>query len=134
MKEMRFAKYLAFILVFVLIVPAGFLANTVAGLTPLTVEEAIENQCLNDQTVRVYIIGTVKNGPGLVTSGHVDTNRMLASSKDETDVKKMLPVQLPKTAVRTDWNLKDNPENLGKLVDVTGDLTAYFSSGFEKHI
>jgi DNA/RNA endonuclease YhcR with UshA esterase domain/histidinol phosphatase-like PHP family hydrolase len=128
MKEMRFAKYLAFILVFVLIVPVGFLANTVTGLTPLTVEEAIENQGLNDQTVRGYIIGTVKNGPVLVTSGHVDTNLMLASSKDETDVKKMLPVQLPKTAVRTAWNLKDNPENLGKLVDVTGDLTAYFSA------
>ncbi len=132
MKEKRFAKYLAFILVFVQIVSVGFLATTVSALTPLTVEEAIANQGQNNQTVRGYIIGTVGSGPKLVTSGHADTNLMLASSKDETDVAKMLPVQLPNEknapGVRTTWNLKDNPENLGKLVDVTGNLEAYFSA------
>lgn len=91
MKEKRIAKYLAFILVFVLIA-GGILSHTVSGLTPLTVEQAIANQGLNNQTVRGYIIGTVENGPKLVTSGHVDTNLMLASRKDETDVTKMLPV------------------------------------------
>lgn len=128
MKEKRFVKYLAFILVFVQIVSIGFLADTVSALTPLTVEEAIANQGSNNQTVRGYIIGTVGNGPNLVTSNYAATNLMLASNKDETDVSKMLPVQLPKTAVRTAWNLKDHPENLGKQVDVTGNLTDYFSA------
>ena len=128
MKEKRFLKYLALILVFVQIVSVGFLADTVSASTPLTVEQAIDNQGLNNQTVRGYIIGTVGNGPQLVTSGHVNSNLMLASSQGETDVAKMLPVQLPKTAVRTAWNLKDHPENLGKQVDVTGNLTAYFSA------
>jgi len=96
MKEKRFLKYLALILVFVQIVSVGFLADTVSASTPLTVEQAIDNQGLNNQTVRGYIIGTVGNGPQLVTSGHVNSNLMLASSQGETDVAKMLPVQLPK--------------------------------------
>jgi LPXTG-motif cell wall-anchored protein len=128
MKEKRFLKYLALILVFVQIVSVGFLADTVSASTPLTVEQAIDNQGLNNQTVRGYIIGTVGNGPQLVTSGHVNSNLMLASSQGETDVAKMLPVQLPNNAVRTAWNLKDHPENLGKQVNVTGNLTAYFSA------
>ncbi|NLZ55487.1 MAG: CehA/McbA family metallohydrolase [Clostridiaceae bacterium] len=128
MKEKKFLKFLAFILVFVQIISVGFLTDTVSALTPLTVEEAIANQGLNDQTVRGHIIGTVANGPQLVTSGHVNTNLMLATNPNETDVTKMLPVQLPNNAVRTAWNLKDHPENLGKQVDVTGNLTAYFSA------
>ncbi len=130
MKEKRFVKCLAFIVVLVIVqtVSVGFLSNTVFGAEPLTVEEAIANQGLKNQTVRGHIIGTVGGGPSLVASGHVNTNLMLATSVDETDINKMLPIQLPKGAVRDAWNLKTNPENLGKLVDVTGDLEAYFGA------
>ena len=38
-----------------------------------------------------------------------------------------MPVQLPSGSIRTELNLKDHPENLGKKVQITGSLEAYFS-------
>ena len=38
-----------------------------------------------------------------------------------------MPVQLPSGSVRTELNLKDHPENLGKKIQITGTLGAYFS-------
>ena len=59
---------------------------------------------------------------------------MLAESMDETDVAKMIPVQLPKGAARDALNLKDHPENKGKLVVVKGNLTAYFGASGLKNV
>lgn len=92
---------------------------------PYSVAQAISKQGENGVYVKGYIIGAAGNGASLVESS--GTNIMLAESMDETDVAKMIPVQLPKGAVRDALNLKDNPENKGKLVAVNGDLTAYFS-------
>ena len=38
-----------------------------------------------------------------------------------------MPVQLPSGSIRTELNLKTHPENLGKKVQITGTLGAYFS-------
>ncbi len=38
-----------------------------------------------------------------------------------------MPVQLPSGSIRTELNLKDHPENLGKKIQITGSLEAYFS-------
>ena len=48
------------------------------------------------------------------------TNMAMADSPDETDPSKILSVQLPSGSVRTELNLKDHPENLGKKIQITG--------------
>lgn len=55
------------------------------------------------------------------------SNVLLATSPDEKDYNKCLPIQLLfGTDARTALNLMDNPSNLGKLASVHGDLIAYF--------
>lgn len=54
------------------------------------------------------------------------TNILLATTPNETDYNKCVPVQLPAGSVRSTLNLMDNPANLGKLCSVYGNLTAYF--------
>jgi predicted extracellular nuclease len=100
----------------------------------LTVGEAIANNNGTDKTVEGYIVGVVKGGNGASISYQlegdftVDTNIALADSPNETDKTKLLPVQLPTAnEVRASLNLKSNPTNLGKKVQITGDLLAYFS-------
>ena len=102
---------------------------------PYSIAQAISKQGENGKYVKGYIIGAAtsgKGGPKLIESS--GTNIMLAESMDETDVAKMIPVQLPQGAVRDALNLKDNPENKGKLVAVMGDLTAYFSAPALKNV
>ncbi|MDR7071859.1 DUF6359 domain-containing protein [Fictibacillus barbaricus] len=99
----------------------------------LTVNEAIANNSGTGKTVEGYIVGVVKGGSGSSISYQyegpfpVDTNLAISDSPDERDKTKILPVQLPSGAVRDALNLKSHPENLGKKVQITGDLAAYFS-------
>jgi predicted extracellular nuclease len=99
----------------------------------ITVGEAIANNSGTDIPVEGYIVGVVKGGSGASISYQfegpftVNTNLALADSPNETDKTKILPVQLPSNAVRTDLNLKDHPDLVGKKVQITGDLAAYFS-------
>ncbi|MBY6036479.1 chitobiase/beta-hexosaminidase C-terminal domain-containing protein [Fictibacillus nanhaiensis] len=119
-----------FALVLSLFIPSHQLAN---AADVLTVSEAIANQGLQDQTVEGYIVGTVKGGSGeTITFQHEapfssEFNLALADSSNETDIKKILTVQLPGGAVRDGLNLKTHPENLGKKIRISGDLTAYYS-------
>lgn len=103
---------------------------------PYSVAQAISKQGEKGVYVKGYIIGAArsgKGGPKLIESS--GTNIMLAESMDETDVAKMIPVQLPKEAASRDaLNLADHPENKGKLVAVNGDLTAYFSAPGLKNV
>lgn len=98
----------------------------------LTVSEAIANNS-GTATVEGYIVGTVKGGSGASISYQFegpftqDTNLAIADSPTETDKTKIMPVQLPSGEVRNGLNLKTNSDNLGKKVQITGDLTAYFS-------
>lgn len=100
---------------------------------PYSIAQAISKQGENGKYVKGYIIGAAGNGASLIEKGD-GTNIMLAESMDETDVAKMIPVQLPKGAARDALNLKDNPENKGKLVVVKGNLTAYFGAPGLKNV
>jgi uncharacterized protein len=100
----------------------------------LTVSEAIEAQGQKDQTVEGFIVGTVKgtaSGTNLSYQHEgpfsANTNLAIADSPNETDKNKIIPVQLPNTALRAELNLKDHPENLGKKIQIRGDLEAYFA-------
>ena len=80
--------------------------------------------------VKGYIVGS-SNGksasdfkPGVEDPS--TSNIFIASTPDETDYTKCVPVQLPVGNVRTALNLKDNPGNLGKMVSVYGSIEKYF--------
>lgn len=96
--------------------------GTVAS--PYTVAQAISKQGEKGVYVKGYIIGGVSTGPKLTDGSQ--TNLMLADSMDETNIDKMIPVELPKGAIRDALNLIDNPNNWGKLVAIQGNLETYF--------
>lgn len=77
-----------------------------------------------------YMEGTVLNETNAKfgSSASVSTNIMMASSPDETDWKKCVPVKLP-SGVRDALNVCSHPENVGALVTVYG-ITGqkYFSA------
>lgn len=109
------------------------LQQTASAADVLTVSEAIANNSGTGKTVEGYIVGTVKGGSGTTISYQLsgpfsqDTNLAIADSPTETDKAKIMPVQLPSGAIRTGLNLKATPENLGKKIQITGTLEAYFS-------
>ncbi|WP_163582126.1 5'-nucleotidase C-terminal domain-containing protein [Gracilibacillus saliphilus] len=88
----------------------------------ITVSQAIANN-EGTETVRGYIVGTMT---GNFDGDFTHTNLMLADSPDERNMDNIIPVQLPSGAIRNDLNLVDNPDNLGKWIEITGDLEAYF--------
>ena len=83
----------------------------------------------------ILLVLAVTGGGGKATYSHIapftftaaSTNIAIADSPNETNASKILPVQLPSGSVRTELNLKDHPENLGKKIQITGTLGAYFS-------
>lgn len=98
---------------------------------PYTVEDVI---VLNNPGTKVwvkgYIVGSV-NGQNMsdaiigLENASV-SNLMIASSANETDVAKCIPVQLPNGDIRNNLNLQAHPENLGKELFISGSLEAYF--------
>ena len=86
--------------------------------------------------VKGYIVGAVINGTSSVGSnndvlwsGPFDsaTNVVIADDPDCHEVSQCVFVNLPAgKPLRTDVNLKDHPENLGKTLAVYGKLRAYF--------
>lgn len=109
---------------------SGFAFDSTAFAEEQSISVAEEIAAVNTgtKTVKGYVVGTYGNGGSFVNSGdHVMTNLVLADNPDETNKANLLPVQLPSGNLRTEWNLKDHPENLGKLVEITGSLELYFS-------
>ncbi|WP_353951621.1 endonuclease [Knoellia sp. S7-12] len=105
----------------------AFTARTATAATPLTVTQAIATQNGTSQTVRGYIVGEPVATTTVNRSGFTaDYAIALADTAGQTDTSKMLYVQLT-TQWRSGWGLKTNPSLMGKLVDVTGPLSAYFS-------
>ena len=124
------SRVLAIFLAFVMVLSGFGFVNVSKAEGEITVAQAIANNS-GQATVRGYIVGMADNGPKLVTEGFSgDTNFMLADKADETDVTKMLPVQIPNkpASLRAEWGLKSNPDKVGTLVDVTGGLTRYFGA------
>ncbi len=86
--------------------------------------------------VRGYIVGSVKSGNNAVSSNDqinwaapfdLDTNVLIADDPDCKDVSSCIIVNLPAgKPLRAQVNLKDHPENLGKVLLVNGKLRTYF--------
>ncbi len=98
---------------------------------PYTAKEAIAKGAATNVFVKAYIVGCVNDKA--LTSASFDatnftsqTNILVASTADETDVNNCLPVQLPSGAVRTGLNLKDNAGNYKKEVLLYGNIEKYF--------
>ncbi len=124
---------LVFALIFSLFTP--FSADVSKAAEIISVAEAIANNS-GTATVEGYIVGaTVTGSGGKATYSHTapftftaaGTNIAIADSPNETNPSKILPVQLPSSSIRTELNLKDHPENLGKKIQITGSLEVYFS-------
>ena len=112
---------------------------------PYNVAAGIGNQNYDHQNhpentvmawVRGYIVGSVINGTSSVSSngdvlwnGPFDsaTNVVIADDPNCHEITQCVFVNLPAgKPLRTDVNLKDHPENLGKLLAVYGNLRLYF--------
>ena len=107
---------------------------------PFTVADVITiNSSLGDNNsiypdkywIRGYIVGYIASGAELNPVFNVDavdsaSNIILGPTADCTDINLCVTVQLPKGDVRTGLNLKDNPANLGKEVDIYGNILKYF--------
>src|SRR5690606_27994465 len=52
----------------------------------------------------------------------------LADRSNETDIDAIFPVELPAGKLRDEVNLLDNPYNLGKRINIKGDIEKYYSA------
>ncbi|MFY0741512.1 chitobiase/beta-hexosaminidase C-terminal domain-containing protein [Solibacillus silvestris] len=124
---------LSFLLVISMILPhfAVVKAETTGAIG---VDEAISQfdpaSVKPDVTVEGYIVGFAKSETSYVVEAETDTNIAIADTPGETDVKKMLYIQLPNSpaSIRTEFGLKTDPSNLGKKVVITGSLEKYFGN------
>jgi hypothetical protein len=103
----------------------------------LTVAQAIVNQNSEIKWVKGYIVGgiiddnnatsTIDGPEDVIFGANVrNTAVLIADSKTETDYTKCVVVNLPSGAIRNAVNLKSNPSNLGKSLNVQGTLRVYF--------
>lgn len=109
--------------------PARFAPTLPAAqaATPLTTAQAVSRQDGSTQTVRGYVVGQPTATSTVVRSGFPsDYAIAVADSASETSTSRMLYVQVP-SALRASWGLRTNPSLMGRRVDVTGKLAAYFS-------
>ena len=128
MKKLGVKRALSFFLAFVMIITSGFIMPAAAKAEgSMTVAEAIANNS-GTATVRGYIVGTVTSETAVsFESDFSDTNFAIADSPEETDLAKILYIQLP-AGLRENWSLQRNPSLLGTRVDITGSLEKYFGS------
>jgi endonuclease I len=122
------ARWSPLALVIGLLAAVGLYGSTAAvAAGPLTVAEAISQQSGAPATVRGYVVGQPTATSTVLRSGFPDDNALaLADSASETSTSRMVYVQIT-TAFRAGWGLRSNPSLMGRQIDVTGALTAYFS-------
>lgn len=79
--------------------------------------------------VKAYIIGAADGGMSKIQKNNftVNTNIVIADQQGETEVGKIVPVQLPTGAIRNAWQLTTNSDKLGKQVIIKANLENYFS-------
>ena len=124
---LRVRPRLALVAVLLLVAFVATTARAATAAAPITVAQAIATQNSSVQTVRGYIVGEPVATNTVNRSGFTgDLAIALADTAGETSTSKMVYVQLT-SQWRSVWGLRTNPANLGKQVDVTGTLTAYFS-------
>ncbi len=99
---------------------------------PYSVAQVIAKQDKSLAWVKAYIVGSVSGNN--VTEGMIwgasdkssTSNIVVATTPDEKDVTKCIPVQLTKGDIRNGLNTKDNAGNIGKEVLLYGSLENYF--------
>lgn len=102
--------------------------------TPFSVGQVLGGAAGSAKWITGYIVGYVEGaslaeGAHFSTDGASQSNILLASKPDETNVNYCVPVQLVyDTQPRNDLNLGAHPENLGKQVSLCGDLQTYFGT------
>ena len=100
---------------------------TAHAATPITVSQAIAQQNGSTQTVRGYVVGQPTATNTVVRSGFPsDYALALADTASQTNTSQMVYVQIP-SGFRSQWGLQTNPDLMGEQIDVTGQLSAYFS-------
>ncbi|WP_338088003.1 endonuclease [Nocardioides lijunqiniae] len=110
-----------------LVVPLLAGVGSAQAATPVTVAAARAAQDGSTATVRGYVVGQPTSSTTVVRSGFPsDYALALADTAGVTDPAQMVYVQVP-SAFRATWGLRSNPSLLGRRIDVTGTLAAYFS-------
>lgn len=103
--------------------------------TPFSIAEAQGNVGRTNVWVEGYIVGYFSSST--INSFSTDfsnneavsqSNLALADNPNETDITRIVPVQLGSGAIRNALNLRDNPDNFNKEVKVRGDLAIYLSA------
>ncbi len=101
--------------------------------SPYNVAQGIAHVGETNKWVKGYIVGAMNTSDSsnyvfeVTAPFTVAANVYIADKADETNTTKMMPVQLSAgSATRTAVNLKDHPENFGKVVAVCGSLENYF--------
>ena len=121
--------------------------GTGAENDPFNIAAGIEHQGENAMWIRGYIVGSANIASGAITTddqiswgpdfpyNENMTNFILADKADERDINNCVVVYLPSNAASgiRDINLKDHPENLGKVLKVKGDLKAYLGKSGMKN-
>jgi endonuclease I len=111
-----------------LLAAVGLYGSTAAvAAAPLTVAQAISQQNGSSATVRGYVVGQPTATTTVIRSNYPsDYALALADSASTTSTSSMVYVQIP-SSYRAAWGMQSNPSLLGKQIDVTGTLGAYFS-------
>ena len=106
---------------------------------PFTVEDviALNNTLSGKHYVKAYIVGQAvgqsfvdgldTEAPFVAAEGSTQGTNLAIASSLTAEVANMIPVQLPKGALRDDFNLVENPDKLGAQVLICGDLIKYFN-------
>jgi len=132
--QKHYSIMLIFVMILSLLTPIAETvasAETIADTDTISVEDgiALDNDG-STQSVQGYIVGFVKGKDNVTDNPSEfteDYNFAIADSKDESNVGKMLSVQIP-AQFRGKFGLNTNPDNLGKEVIVTGSMEAYHAN------
>ncbi|WP_408976224.1 S-layer homology domain-containing protein [Paenibacillus jiagnxiensis] len=113
-------------------VPAGLFADRAAAAGEvITVDQALD-RTVDDSTISVegYVVGFYASTTNVKQTEPFggDTNIAIAASPNETNVSKMMPVQLP-ASVRSSFGLQSNPDVFQQKIRVSdGTFSTYFST------
>ena len=114
---------------------------------PYNITGGILHQGEDDKWISGFIVGAANIATGTITNdsqiswgpeftyNENVTNIILSDKEDERDINKCVVVYLPSNApsgIRS-INLKDNPDNLGKVLKVHGDLKSFLGKSGMKN-
>lgn len=113
----------------------GYLPADFAVGGPLSTYLYDNHITLTDVWVEGYIVGYVNGNTmtkTILAAGEKETNIILANTADETNVTRLLPIQLSNStvacqSVRKALNLKQHPENLYRKIKIHGEVSTYMS-------